>query len=484
MSIPSLELEKVSPSAIIELFTLELKANLHGSAQTYRFHAGINQTVSGNIIWNAAAYTAFPIDVEGFEYNGSGQLPQPRLRVANVTSVITSILLAVNAFNPGNDLIGAKLTRIRTCARYLDAANWTSGTNPYGTPDPTAEFPREIFYIIQKSAETRDVVEFTLGSAFDLQGVRGPKRQCLSNVCSWIYRSAECGYNKTRYYTEANVRTSDSTLDDCNKSLDACKLRFGPIQTSGVVSYGSTTMADVDSAKLTNASVGDYIAGFGVLPNTTITSIGSTSLVMSNAAIATNAGNAGIAGTEVTLSGTLSTSGCVITVASLNQSGISGTPRTVIKGMTVTGPLLPTDQNIIVTNISGSAGNYQLTLSLTYNNNIVGTFRGTRLMTNTGNPNGLNFYFPAGNDIASVVTGDTVTGPAIIGSTTVSNRSGSIVTLSRAPLLSQSLSMSFYGPPTITAQNYVFTSSRDYWIRPLGAGLPYGGFPGVGNFVI
>ena len=50
--------------------------------------------------------------------------------------------------------------------------------NPLGTPDPTAEFPREIYKIDRKSAENRNVVEFELAAVFDLVGVRAPQRQC------------------------------------------------------------------------------------------------------------------------------------------------------------------------------------------------------------------------------------------------------------------------------------------------------------------
>ena len=40
----------------------------------------------------------------------------------------------VNQTTVGNDLNGAKFTRIRTLARFLDAVNFTGNTNPYGTP--------------------------------------------------------------------------------------------------------------------------------------------------------------------------------------------------------------------------------------------------------------------------------------------------------------------------------------------------------------
>ena len=54
----------------------------------------------------------------------------------------------------------------------------TQQVNPLGTPDPTAEFPQEIYKIDRKSAENRDVVQFELAAVFDLAGIRAPKRQC------------------------------------------------------------------------------------------------------------------------------------------------------------------------------------------------------------------------------------------------------------------------------------------------------------------
>ena len=43
-------------------------------------------------------------------------------------------------------------------------------TNPLGTPDPTAEFPQEIYSIDRKSTENREIVEFELAAPTDLAG--------------------------------------------------------------------------------------------------------------------------------------------------------------------------------------------------------------------------------------------------------------------------------------------------------------------------
>ena len=310
------DLQKINPSAIIELFTLTTDATLHGSAQTYRFHNGTSLNANGDIIWAGNQYLKMPIEAEGFAFR-KGQLPRPTLTISNALGTITAILLNVNAVTTGNDLTGATVTRIRTLARYLDAVNFpvtttsttttetiadpadaesvtytvtvvqdsggnnvfaingvqkpvitmkrgstyifdqsdssnsghplaiksdaggsqtttvvgTAGNagatvtyqpaypsapndlryyctvhgngmgntitmndpntttqetttttsqqvNPLGTPDPTAEFPQEIYKIDRKSAENRDVVQFELAAVFDLAGIRAPKRQC------------------------------------------------------------------------------------------------------------------------------------------------------------------------------------------------------------------------------------------------------------------------------------------------------------------
>jgi lambda family phage minor tail protein L len=230
MAIPVSELQKINPSSIVELFELEVTAALHGADFTYRFHAGINDVGSGhqNIVWDGNQYSKLPIEVEGFEYNAeTGTLPRPKVRVANLLGGITAILLDVNTTTAGNDLTGAKLTRIRTLVRYIDAANFEGGTNPFGTPDATAKLPDEVYYVARKVAENRDLVEFELAAVFDLAGVRAPKRQCSSNLCPWIYKGSECGYSGSSYFDENDKSVTDVADDKCGKKLSSCAARFG-----------------------------------------------------------------------------------------------------------------------------------------------------------------------------------------------------------------------------------------------------------------
>ena len=172
-------LQDINPSAIIELFTLQLSTALHGANTIYRFHAGSNLNANGQIVWNGNAYLRFPVQASGFAFQ-KGQLPRPKITISNATGLISSILLSVNETTPGNDLTGATVTRIRTLAKFIDAVNFANGTN--ATADPTAEFPKEIYSIDRKSAENRETVEFELAAPTDLAGVRIPKRQCTRTI--------------------------------------------------------------------------------------------------------------------------------------------------------------------------------------------------------------------------------------------------------------------------------------------------------------
>ena len=171
------DIQGINPSSIIELFTLTTTAALHGSATTYRFHAGSSLNSNGEIVWAGNTYQRFPVEATGFAFQ-KGQIPRPTLTVSNALGTITSILLTVNQTTTGNDLTGATVVRIRTLVKFIDAVNFAGGVNPYGTPDPNAEFPQEIYSIDRKASETRDAVSFELAAPIDLAGVRAPKRQC------------------------------------------------------------------------------------------------------------------------------------------------------------------------------------------------------------------------------------------------------------------------------------------------------------------
>jgi len=166
------ELQGTNPSAIIELFTLELVPSIHGSSTVHRFHAGRNQN-NASIEFGNNTYTALPIEADGFEQNGK-QSARPTLRISNLAGTVTTILSTLSM-----GLEGAIVKRDRTLLRYLDPSNFTGGISPY-SPDPTAIFNSQVYVIDRKSSENRDFVEFELANSIDAM-VRLPKRQVLSN---------------------------------------------------------------------------------------------------------------------------------------------------------------------------------------------------------------------------------------------------------------------------------------------------------------
>jgi phage-related protein len=252
------ELSKLSPSAIIELFEVRLDSTLHGSSDIYRFHAGSNEKIDGNIIFDGQTYTRIPVAAEGFELTNTGTLPRPTLTISNLDGTMTTLLLLVNATTAGNDLGGAEVRRIRTLRKFLDAANFVtpnflitqggdqlitqSGDNLLSVSgfapgaDPNARFPDERWFIDRKSSETRDSVTFELASKFDLAGQMLPKRQVVANTCQWIYRSSECSYTGTDYYDVNGNEVSTEAEDVCGKRVASCKLRFGD---NGTLPFGS-----------------------------------------------------------------------------------------------------------------------------------------------------------------------------------------------------------------------------------------------------
>ena len=58
----------------------------------------------------------------------------------------------------------------------------TTQSNPFGTPDPTAEFPQEIYFLDRKVNENRDIVQWEAISALDLVNVKLPKRIATRDI--------------------------------------------------------------------------------------------------------------------------------------------------------------------------------------------------------------------------------------------------------------------------------------------------------------
>lgn len=213
MSALAVEIQSLSPTAIIELFEIDTSGLPGGGI--FRFHAGTNQ-LQQPVVWQGLTYTPLPIEAEGFEVTSQGTLPRPKIRVANVQGLFSAIA------SENEDLVGCKVTRRRTFVRFLDAVNFPSG-NPEA--DPYQHLNDDVYFVEQKTSETRYVIEWELTSAFDLFGVTLPRRQVIQSTCMWRYRSAECGYTGIDYF-DSNDNPTTLANDMCGKRLSSCKCRF------------------------------------------------------------------------------------------------------------------------------------------------------------------------------------------------------------------------------------------------------------------
>ena len=208
------QIQSLEPSAIIDLYQMQLTAAINGIDAVFYYHAGTNN-LTADVVFGGITYAATPIEMEGFEMSSKGTLPRPTMRVANATGAISALLLA---YNP----LQAKVTRIRTCKKFLDAVNFSSG-NP--TADPTARFADEVYYIDRVSKENIQLVEFELTSKLDLTNLALPGRQIME-YCPWRYRGAECGYRGTAYFDVNDNVVNSASQDVCGKRYNSCRIRF------------------------------------------------------------------------------------------------------------------------------------------------------------------------------------------------------------------------------------------------------------------
>jgi lambda family phage minor tail protein L len=460
MAVPFSDLQSVAPSAVIELFQLELNTAQHGANETYYFHAGVNATNSADIIWNGQAYLAFPIEATDFEYTGTGSLPRPKLRISNIFGTITAVMASLPS-----GLEGAKVTRIRTLARYIDGVNFPGGVNL--SADNTAEFPREIYYIDRKATENRDLIEFELASAFDLVGVRAPKRQCVSNVCQWTYRGPECGYAGNAYFNFNDQPVAAVGQDVCGKRLSSCEARFSQQRIGGYITLGSNIISMFQGVSF---SSGDPVSGFGIPAGSTVVSTSGALVTVSQNATANS---------FATSTGTITNDGTQIVLSS--ASGI-------VPGMIVTGSYLPANCQVVA--VAGNTVTLSSPVSL--DQFFVTAWTRTGIAPQTGDRNKVYFSdlttpMAEGQFMGSsllplsrraVITG-ILTQRSAIGKFVYNYR---IAVISQAVASGDSVSWTAYTGGTIPAATYNFAVSNSTYTFRAASNLPYGSYPGVGAF--
>lgn len=164
------DVRKSEVPAFIELFEIDLTdtnvivdgvAILEGSiirvtAMTDSADLGAIQQVS----WGGNDYTPFPVAISGISQSSDGAPARPTLSIANIDKTIGQLAFLYN------DIVGAKVTYIRTFEPYLNTNSRIS-------------LPPLKFFISKKSSHTRTGLSFELRSPLDKERAFLPKRQML-----------------------------------------------------------------------------------------------------------------------------------------------------------------------------------------------------------------------------------------------------------------------------------------------------------------
>lgn len=203
----------IQPTAVLEFFRLYPDTVVKPDVFV-PIHAG--SIFGNNVTWQGVEYIPVPIETEGFEINGNGQLSRPKIRIANKDYLISNLLQ--NNF----DFKNAKVIRKRTFLKYLDNVNF-DGNNPFGDQDYTAEISNESFLISQKTAENKVFVEFELTSPLDLENFETTNRRILAKYCYWTYRGCGCNYNGIPIEQENGYNFTDSG----GNNIDVSSNSFG-----------------------------------------------------------------------------------------------------------------------------------------------------------------------------------------------------------------------------------------------------------------
>lgn len=229
------QIQKLNAEELISLYQLDL-TSIDSTAPIYYFTNGA--VANEVILFNGVTYVPVDVEVEGFEWNGQGACPRPKVKITNVNNVVLAVTITYG------DCIGATFRRIRTFKRFLDGES---------DADPTQIMPMDVYRVERKTNMNATEIEWELSIPFDQEGLEIPKRMVLKDSCTHIYRKwdaltssfdyskATCPYAAAIYFTKTGTSTVDPSKDQCSKRLTSgCRLRYGdsPLPTRAFPGVG------------------------------------------------------------------------------------------------------------------------------------------------------------------------------------------------------------------------------------------------------
>lgn len=221
-----LELAKLEQTALIDLFEVDMRhltGNNGSTGELFRLYAGTNE-LSNPIVWQGNTYAPYGIKADGFEMSGQGASNRPTLSIVNYDGQMTALS------NNFEQCLGAIVRRRQVYAQFLDAVNFKDGNR---NADPQQE--RVSYYVVEQlSSLTQEFATFTLALPAETDNAVINKRTILT-TCSWVYRSAECGYTGRPVADEKDQPTADPKKDKCSGCLRGCQLRNNTLNYGGFI---------------------------------------------------------------------------------------------------------------------------------------------------------------------------------------------------------------------------------------------------------
>ncbi|REK60355.1 MAG: phage minor tail protein L [Bacteroidetes bacterium] len=286
------EAASIDPSSVIDFFEIdttdiqfdlsliETKAftetqDKEPQDRIFRFHNSISLTTR-EIVFDGKTYVASPIAVEGMEATSRGTLPRPTLSLSVKPDGVKALSELKAILEKIGDLTGAKFTRTRTFAKFIDASNSVKLTSKIKNhdPDPNAILSHDIYFIDRKTGESQQTLSFEMASSIDLENFGVPKRLVIQDKCQWQYRGEGCCY--TTNLTEDIHGVSNTSEEAETFKNNFKKSSAPPVATSAderifgespTNENGILTFSQGDEAKIKNQewksgesySIGDQI---------------------------------------------------------------------------------------------------------------------------------------------------------------------------------------------------------------------------------
>lgn len=213
------EAQSLNPSAVIHLFTLDA-TSIGGSA--YRFSPE-REPDGGAVAFDGLDYPQLAVKCEGFEWNGEGTLPRPKISAESLNDTFYSLVVYTNGAQ------GALIRRDRTLAKFLDG-------HEYGGRG--IKFSSDLYIVDRVLTLTKSCVVLELLMPLDLPRCELPARMALRDMCPWVYRRRENGvwvYDQTGNacpYAGSSCfdkfgQPCGADDDACGHTLSDCVKRFG-----------------------------------------------------------------------------------------------------------------------------------------------------------------------------------------------------------------------------------------------------------------